>query len=347
MDTLIDIQGKCVLGEIKNPRFVVRDDGWAYKLFQMENEAEFDKEKRILEKLTIDDCHHLCRMESFGYATRGEKRYRCIKMPWYGKNDFGAFLGNSSKEDLSEDDVIRLMGIILAPFLELERKGYRHNDIAPENLIRKEDGSFVLIDFGAAVRIEDIAEGRIGALEVRGHKGYNAPEKQDKRILLNSDVYSFGILLGEIVERGERLGLKYSDKLLAIGIKCRDNDSKNRFQSFLEVASALSQIKPRIEDEPQELNHTELFTKSEKRTTTFKLIIKDGLKRMVLGAAATLLFASSLTFLVMEIYLTWFRSYGDTPLEIAAKENRSIGNDFKLTFHDIMDSKNNNNEKSN
>lgn len=339
MDTLIDIQGKCVLGEIKNPRFVVRDDGWVYKVFQMENEAEFDKEKRILEKLALDDCPHLCRMESFGYATRGEKRYRCIKMPWYGKNDFGTFLNNSSKADLSEDDIIRLMGKMLAPFLELERKGYRHNDIAPENLIRKEDGSFVLIDFGAAVRIEDIAEGRIGALEVRGHKGYNAPEKQDKRILLNSDIYSFGILLGEVVERGGRLGLKYSDKLLAIGIKCRNNDYKKRFQSFLEVASALSQIKPQIEDKPQELNYTEHITKSEKRKTISKSITKDGLKRVALGAAAALLFASSLTFLAMEIYLTWFRSYGDTPLEIAAKENRTIGNDVKLTFHDIMDCK--------
>ena len=335
MDTLIDFERKTVVGEIVNPRFLVLDGSWVYKVFQDENRAEFEKEREILHQLELGGCSHQCRMEASGYATRRGKQYRCIKMPRYGKNNLENVLNQSSGLDLTEDKLIGLIEKMLAPFLELEDLGYRHNDIALDNLILKENGSVILLDFGAAIRMADIDRNEIGVLELRGHTEYNAPEKQNGVILRNSDIFSFGRLLGKMVERGEHLGLKYSDQFLKMGIKCREHESENRFRSFQEVAFALSGLKTSSGKKPKEPIKTKLYTKNEKSSVSHINISKDGLRKTVTHIVASLAIVSSLFFLSMEIYLTCFRTYGDTPLEVVAIERRSISNDIRLTIYDI------------
>ncbi len=335
MDTLIDFERKTVIGEIVNPRFLVLDGSWVYKVFQDENRAEFEKEKDILHQLELGGCSHQCRMEAFGYATRRGKQYHCIKMPRYGKNNLENVLNKSSGFDLTEDKLIGLIEKMLAPFWELEKMGYRHNDIALDNLILKENGSVVLLDFGAAIRMADIDRGEIGVLELRGHTDYNAPEKQNGVILHNSDIFSFGKLLGKMVERGEHLGQKYSDQFLSMGIKCREHESENRFQSFQEVASALSRLKDCSEEKPRESIKMRPSAQSENKSVLPKRISTEGLKEKLTHIVVSLAIVSSLSFLSMEIYLTFFRTYGDTPLEVAATERRSISSDLRLTIYDI------------
>lgn len=342
METLIDIQGKCVLGDIKKPRFVVQDVNWGYKVFQMDNNPEFEKEKDIL--IELDGCSHQCRMESFGYAVRGEKRYHCIKMPWYGRNNLDFLIRRLSKDDLSEDVVCSLIERILAPFLELEEKGYRHNDIAPENLIRKEDGSFLLIDYGAAIKIDDILGGNIGSLELRGHAGYNSPEKQNGIVSIYSDIYSFGMLMSKVLERGKELGCKYSEKLFSICFMCKEHEQEKRYKSFREVALAISQLKQRKEPKPMD----KTFSPAKGRATKKCPKKRPGrhFRNTLLCAIYALVITSSMSVLTMEVYLTFFRTYGNSPLETAAMEKRSLSNDFKLTFQDLMNHINKHNDET-
>lgn len=332
METLIDIQGKCVLGDIKNPRFVVQDVNWGYKVFQMDNYPEFEKEKDIL--FELDGCSHQCRMESFGYAVRGEKRYCCIKMPWYGRENLDFLIPRLSREELSEKMACALIERMLAPFLELEEKGYRHNDIAPENLIRKEDGNFLLIDYGAAIKIEDILGGNIGGLELRGHAGYNSPEKQNGIVSIFSDIYSFGMLMSKVLERGKELGCKYSDKLFSICFMCKQHEQEKRYKSFREVALAISQLKQQKDPKPMEKAFSPAKGLATKKCP--KNQHDRHLRNMLIGAIYALFITSSMSVLTMEIYLTFFRTYGNSPLETAAMEKRSLSNDFKLTFQDLI-----------
>jgi serine/threonine protein kinase len=339
-ETLIDIKGKAVIGNILNPRFVVQDVNWVYKGFQTEYKAEFEKEKDILRALELGGCSHQCRIEAFGYARRGDKQYYCIKMPWYGKNSLDTLLANFLAADLSEDNVVRLIDKMLAPFLELEDMGFRHNDIAPENIFMKENGDFVLIDFGAACRVDDIAKGKIGELEMRGHAEYNAPEKQGRRLLPSSDIYSFGKLLGKVIKRGEDLGVKYSDRLISICVKCREHESGKRYQSFQDVASAFSELREQLNPAQIDAPKTHHPTKNKERNAPPRTKNKLDLRIVAVRIVAVLAIVVSFSFLTMEIYLTFFRTYGESTLEKTTLEKRTVGNDVKLTIYDIMNFKN-------
>ena len=71
-----------------------------------------------------------------------------------------------------------------------------HNDIHSGNIIRREDGSYVLLDFGLSI------EGDSDFISSRRRNGapeFKAPEKWDNDSILTtqSDIYSFGVVLYE------------------------------------------------------------------------------------------------------------------------------------------------------
>lgn len=72
-----------------------------------------------------------------------------------------------------------------------------HNDIHSGNIMRREDGNFVLLDFGLAITGSD--DVRNSSRHENGAVEYKAPEKWDNDALLTeqSDVYSFGVVMYE------------------------------------------------------------------------------------------------------------------------------------------------------
>lgn len=71
-----------------------------------------------------------------------------------------------------------------------------HNDIHSGNIIRREDGNFVLLDFGLAIEGNDVVR---SSRKRNGAPEFKAPEKWDNESLLTtqSDIYSFGVVLYE------------------------------------------------------------------------------------------------------------------------------------------------------
>jgi hypothetical protein len=91
---------------------------------------------------------------------------------------------------LSEDDVMRLLhdaGDVL-DYLHGRAPPVIHRDLKPGNVIRRPDGSFAFVDFGA-VRDKLRPE---GGSTVVGTFGYMAPEQFQGRALPASDVYAIG-----------------------------------------------------------------------------------------------------------------------------------------------------------
>ncbi len=77
----------------------------------------------------------------------------------------------------------------------IEKYRVIHNDIHSGNIIRRENGSFVLLDFGLAIEGDKIV--RPSQLE-KGAMEFMAPEKWDKQeITPQLDIYSLGIVLYE------------------------------------------------------------------------------------------------------------------------------------------------------
>jgi serine/threonine protein kinase len=64
-----------------------------------------------------------------------------------------------------------------------------HRDIKPRNVVRRPDGSYVLVDFGT---VSELLLRRGGASTIAGTIGYMAPEQLQGRALPATDVYAVG-----------------------------------------------------------------------------------------------------------------------------------------------------------
>jgi len=76
----------------------------------------------------------------------------------------------------------------------IEKYKVIHNDIHSGNIMRREDGNFVLLDFGLAINGGEVVR---SSRRKNGAPEYKAPEKWDNESVLTeqSDIYSFGVVL--------------------------------------------------------------------------------------------------------------------------------------------------------
>lgn len=118
-----------------------------------------------------------------------------------------------------EEDAVRLLeeasGVLA--YLHSRTPPIIHRDLKPGNVIRRPDGTFAFVDFGA-VR-DRLRQG--GGSTVVGTFGYMAPEQFQGRALPQSDVYAIGatvlwMLTGEEPEDLPHKGLKI-DVITALG----------------------------------------------------------------------------------------------------------------------------------
>lgn len=73
-----------------------------------------------------------------------------------------------------------------------------HNDIHSGNIMRRENGNFVLLDFGLAINGDEVVR---SSRHANGAPEFKAPEKWDGESILSeqSDIYSFGVVLYEML----------------------------------------------------------------------------------------------------------------------------------------------------
>jgi len=78
----------------------------------------------------------------------------------------------------------------------LEQQHVLHHDLSPANIMRRPDGSLVLIDFGLAERVCDAGWGA----QSIGTPGYLAPERErGEAVTFQSDLYSVGCCLTHLL----------------------------------------------------------------------------------------------------------------------------------------------------
>lgn len=110
--------------------------------------------------------------------------------------------GHPLKDELISDrpwneaQVAQLLREILEILVFVHDKGVIHRDITPSNLIRRNSGQIVLIDFGAVKEIATLqitASGNTRTTTI-GTRGYAPPEQLDGQPRLCSDIYPVGII---------------------------------------------------------------------------------------------------------------------------------------------------------
>lgn len=117
----------------------------------------------------------------------------------YCHEDIYRFCMNPDEDNLKNDPIDGskyLIDNITKKHL-IEKYKVIHNDIHSGNIMRRDDGTFVLLDFGLAITGDD--DVRHSSRHEHGAAEFKAPEKWDDEALLTeqSDVYSFGVVMYE------------------------------------------------------------------------------------------------------------------------------------------------------
>ncbi len=113
-----------------------------------------------------------------------------------------------------------------------------HRDVKPANVIRRPDGSFVLVDFGS-VRAELKPK---GGSTVVGTFGYMAPEQLQGRALPGTDVYGVGVTALALLTGAEPEDLPH--KGLSIDVAAALSERVRVAPAFVEVLRAMVQPDP-------------------------------------------------------------------------------------------------------
>lgn len=121
----------------------------------------------------------------------------------YKKNFFISYeflRGRTLKDYLDERgslnklETLSMMEQILTTVKHIHGRGVLHNDLKPDNLFLQYDGNIKIIDFGIASHINDEHD------SIEASVIYCAPEVlSDKKYGVQSDIYSLGIILFELL----------------------------------------------------------------------------------------------------------------------------------------------------
>ncbi len=161
--------------------------------------------------------------------------------------------GGSLKEkgNLSADEFLEIacgLSEILA-YLHSEKNSVLHLDLKPSNILLREDGSPVLIDFGGALRKREEQE-----MVHMGTRGYAAPEQYDPLGTADerTDIYGFGaamysVFYGKIYEpeanrpwiqekgKTRKSGKKWEKKIRKILVHCLKEKKEERISTSREL----------------------------------------------------------------------------------------------------------------
>lgn len=140
-----------------------------------------------------------------------------------------------------------------------------HRDIKPSNIMRRQDGSLALIDFGAVREV--VKDPDLGGSTVAGTFGYMAPEQFAGIALPATDLYGLGVTLLTLLTRRQpqelldahhvlqwRPHVKASERLTRILALLLEPDYKLRPASVAQVREQLLRSAPRGASVPVQLN---------------------------------------------------------------------------------------------
>ncbi|MBE9169611.1 GUN4 domain-containing protein [Pleurocapsales cyanobacterium LEGE 06147] len=123
----------------------------------------------------------------YDYFTQNGHQY--LVQEWIEGDNLAQIL---EKEGIfREQSICHLLNNLLPVLTFVHDRQIIHRDIKPENIIRRLDGTLVLVDFGAAKALTGKALCQTGT--VIGSPEYIAPEQLRGKAVVSSDIYSLGV----------------------------------------------------------------------------------------------------------------------------------------------------------
>ena len=165
-------------------------------------------------------------------------------------SDFSRAKMIKSRKGMSLKEVRKFFLELGGAIAFMHSKNVMHRDIKLENIVRKNDGTYVLIDFGLARDEENLVRiTKEGVLEI-GTPPYMALEHFEGKPTIQSDIFSFGVCLHELL--AGFMPIRATEEQIQKSSLCRYNVSFFFFPTFfrsgenIETLRSLPDLPPTI-----------------------------------------------------------------------------------------------------
>lgn len=159
------------------------------------NYRNFENEVAKLQKVNENPSPNVVKILSFGITESGS--FPFIEMEYIEGPDLCELLKTPHPPVFTIKELIKVAEQLAAALAHCHQVGVKHGDIKSNNVkYNVNTGNYVLLDFGLAVMTE---EQRRSSIRHAGAIEFMAPEQNSGTMLTQTDVYSYGIILYELL----------------------------------------------------------------------------------------------------------------------------------------------------
>jgi serine/threonine-protein kinase len=159
------------------------------------NFRNFSNEVAKLRKVNEEPNPNVVKILSSGITESGSLPY--IEMEYIEGPDLCELLQPPHEKIFMLKEAIRIADQLANALAHCHKVGVKHGDVKSNNVkYNIHTGNYVLLDFGLAIMSE---EERRSSIRHAGAIEFMAPEQHDGAMLLQTDVYSYGIILYELL----------------------------------------------------------------------------------------------------------------------------------------------------
>jgi len=159
------------------------------------NFRNFRNEVTKLQKVNEQPNPNVVKILSSGITDSGSFPY--IEMEYIEGPDLCELLKPPYEKIFMLKEVIRVADQLSSALAHCHKVGVKHGDVKSNNVkYNIHTGNYVLLDFGLAIMSE---EQRRTSIRHAGAIEFMAPEQHDGKMLMETDIYSYGIILYELL----------------------------------------------------------------------------------------------------------------------------------------------------
>jgi serine/threonine protein kinase len=159
------------------------------------NYLNFKNEVAKLQKVNENPSPNVVKILSWGITDSGS--FPFIEMEYIEGPDLSELLHPSQQQPFKLKELVKVADQLANALAHCHKVGVKHGDIKSNNVkYNVHTGNYVLLDFGLAIMSD---EQRRTSIRHAGAIEFMAPEQHEGKMLLQTDVYSYGIILFELL----------------------------------------------------------------------------------------------------------------------------------------------------